>query len=292
MDKHKTESPEVSTPEKKLEIEFEPEKKSPKKWIWIGGLVIVAVILGVVIANILSKPDEPIFSMMDIYLENLAEEKLGKEIDKQKYEGLNKYNQMGYKNVSGITIKEQADKEEMSLEDYKKTYGLPKDMPEDTYFDAAFNMMPIKVRLVIDEGETDFVTFKKNFKVPDYIEIKTKPSGFIDGIKSIFGKKEPLTLEVTEDLPWGIVYDELTLEVVVGKDKFDQFKKEYNLDQKVSLSTKYKEVRPIIEDEKIRRRDNAKKEEPTPDSEPEPEVLPEPATQIPAADTETGGTIE
>lgn len=292
MDKHKTESPEVTTIGKKLEIEFEPEKKTPKKWIWVGSLVIVAVILGVVIANILSKPAEPVFSMMDIYLENLAEEKLGKEIDKQKYEGLNKYNQMGYKNVSGITIKEQADKEEMSLEDYKKTYGLPKDMPKDTYFDAAFNMMPIKVRLVIDEGETDFVTFKKNFKVPDYIEIKTKPSGFIDRIKSIFGKKQPITLEVTEDLPWGIVYDELTLEVVVGKDKFDQFKKEYNLDQKVSLSTKYKEVRPIIEDEKIKQRDNAKKEEPTPEVQPEPEVLPETATQIPAADTEIGGIIE
>ena len=273
MDKAKTETPKSEVLGKNLETEFVAGEKSPKKWFIIGGAVLIAILLGVLIANTFLKPKEPVFSMLDIYLENMAEEKLGEEIDKKKYEGINKYNHMGYKNVSGITVKEQADKEGMPFEDYKKTYGLPKDMPEDTYFDAAFNMMPIKVRLVIDEGETDFVTFKKNFKVPDYIEIKTKSKG-------IFSKKEPLTLEVTEELPWGVVYDELTLEVVVGKEKFDEFKKEYNLDDKVTLSTKYKEVRPIIEEEKIKDRDNMPEEVPAEDSEIVTDPEGEPATEV------------
>ncbi len=289
MDEFKTVGPEVSAAGKKLEIEFEPEKKTSKKWIILGGLVVLAAVLGVVISNIFSKPKEPVFSMLDIYLENMAEEKLGKEIDKDKYEGINKYNHMGYKNVSGITIKDQADKEEMTLDDYKKTYGLPKDMPEDTYFDAAFNMMPIKVRLVIDEGETDFVTFKKNFKVPDSIEIKTNPSNILDSLKGCFGKKEPVTLEITEDLPWGIVYDELTLEVLVGADKFEEFKKEYNLDDKVTLSTKYKEVRPIIEEEKIKNRDTV---ENVPEEVPAEPVTQDAVAEIPPEVSETGGDVQ
>lgn len=265
--------------DRKLETEFSNPVKSYKKWIMVGGLAVIAIVLGVIIANTIMKPKEITFSMLDIYLENMAEEKLGEEIDKKKYEGLNKYNHMGYKNVSGITIKDQAEKEEMTLEDYKKTYGLPKDMPEDTYFDAAFNMMPIKVRLVIDEGETDFVTFKKNFKVPDSIEITRK--------KGLFSKKEPLTLEVTEDLPWGIVYDELTLEVVVGADKFDRFKEEYNFDDKVTLSTKYKEVRPIIEEEKMKNRDSAPEVEPVADAVIESEE--QTPSEIPVENATEGG---
>ena len=52
MDEFKTVGPEVSTTGKKLEMEFEPEKKSPKKWIILGGLVVLAAVLGVVISNI------------------------------------------------------------------------------------------------------------------------------------------------------------------------------------------------------------------------------------------------
>lgn len=170
--------------------------------------------------------------------------------------GSNKYNHMGYADISGATLGEMCEQMGMTVEEFKEQYQLPEDMPEDTYFNAAYNMMPAKI--IASMNMTDFATLKEQFQIPD-MTTPSEPKGIIGKIKSVFSKEEPV--EITEDTPWGIVQDEITLEVAVGEENMDEFRKAYGFGDEITGETKWKEVRPAIEKLAIEERKKAEKEE-------------------------------
>lgn len=167
----------------------------------------------------------------------------------------NKYNRMGYQDISGMTLGEMCEQIGIDLETFKEQYGLPEDMPENTNFNAAYNMMPVKI--IAAMNYTDFATLKEEFKIPDTTS-PSEPKGFINKIKSLFSKEEPV--EITEDTPWGVVQGEISLEYCVGAENLESFKTEYGFGDEITLESKWKEVRPAYEKAIIKERIAAEKE--------------------------------
>ncbi len=130
----------------------------------------------------------------------------------------NKYNHMGYINITGRTLGDIAEENGIELKELKEQYGLPENMKASTKESAAYYMMPVKT--VAAMYGMDFATMKEML-------------GFGD--------------EITEDTPWGIAEGETTLEKYVGKDNFEDFKKEYGFGEEVTLETKWKEVRKTVD---------------------------------------------
>lgn len=154
--------------------------------------------------------------------------------------GYNKYNHMGYSDTSGTTLADMCDQLGVSLEEFKEQYELPEDMPGSTYFNAAYNMMPAKIIAAINM--TDFATLKEAFELPDMTS----------------GRKP---VEITEDTPWGMVWDEVTLKYYVGEEYLDDFRNEYGFGEEVTLDTKVGEVRKAMEKKDVEERKKAEKEE-------------------------------
>lgn len=234
-----------------IEEEFEV-KKSKKGIIIAAVLIAVVVLIGIFAAVKFLMPKDNGYTMMEIYLENLKADKLGIEIDAKKYEGVNKYNNMGYANVSGMTLGQFCEEKDYDLEEFKESYGLPDDMPADTYFDAAQNMMPVGT--VAAMNYTDFATLKKNLNIPDTIDYYPKPEGVTENIKSLFSSEKVIKVKVTEEMPLGIIYDEMTLEALFGADKFETLKTEYKFGDEITPQTKYKDVRQKMEEIDIENR--------------------------------------
>lgn len=196
--------------------------------------------------------------------------------------GGNKYNKMGYADISGATLGEMCEQMGMSVEDFKEKYELPEDMPEDTYFNAAYNMMPTKI--IAAMNMTDFATLKEEFKLPE-MTTPSEPKGFFAKIKSLFVKEKPV--EITEDTPWGVVQDEITLEVAVGEDNMDEFREVYGFGDEVTLETKWKEVRPAIEKMAIEERKKAEQEAEEPENEEETDGTADGAAENESSEGET-----
>lgn len=169
---------------------------------------------------------------------------------------VNKYNKMGYSDVSGMTLGEMCESMGVTLEEFKEKYELPADMPEDTYFNAAYSMMPVKV--IAEMYGTDFVTLKDELQIPDMTE-PIKHKGFLAKIKSIFSREK--SVEITEDTPWGVVQDQVSLAVAVGEENMEEFKSEYGFGDEITLETKWGEVRPAVEKIAIEERIAAEKAE-------------------------------
>ncbi len=165
----------------------------------------------------------------------------------------NKYNKMGYENITGITLGEMCEQMGADVEEFKATYELPEDMPADTNFNAAYNMMPVKVIAALNY--TDFATLKEEFHLPE----KTTPAkGLWGKIKALF--KGERVVEITEDTPWGVVQGEVSLQYAVGEENIEAFKEEYGFGPKITLETLWKEVRPTVEKEALKDRLEAEKE--------------------------------
>ncbi len=124
----------------------------------------------------------------------------------------NKYNKST--DVTGRTIKTIAEKNNITPVKLLRQYGLPLDMPENT-------------------NETSASYY---LTVGDVAKINKLSVSWI---------KEQLALgeEVTDEAIWGKVEDGLTLEQYIGKDDFEEFKKEYDLGDSVKPETKFKTVR-------------------------------------------------
>lgn len=124
----------------------------------------------------------------------------------------NKYNKST--NVTGRTIKTIAEKNSITPVKLLRQYGLPLDMPEDTNETSASYYLTIGDVAKINKLSVSWI-------------------------------KEQLALgeEITDEAIWGKIEDGLTLEKYIGKDNFEAFKKEYNLDDSVKPETKFKTVR-------------------------------------------------
>ena len=124
----------------------------------------------------------------------------------------NKYNKCA--NVTGRTVADIATENNVTPMKLLRQYGLPLDMPENT-----------------DEASASYY-----LTIGDVAKINKLS---VDWIKGQLALGE----EVTDDAIWGIIEDDLTLEQYIGKDDFEDFKKEYNLGSSVTLETKFKSVR-------------------------------------------------
>jgi ElaB/YqjD/DUF883 family membrane-anchored ribosome-binding protein len=144
----------------------------------------------------------------------------------------NKYNHMGYVNITGRTIADIAKDNDMELSELLEQYGLPKDMPGNTQESAAYYSMPVN-------------TIAQMYGMD------------LDGLKELLGLGD----EITEDTPWGKAEGEVTLEKYIGEDGLDAFKEQYGFGDEITLETKWKEVRNTVDKESKKRYDEQKAEQ-------------------------------
>jgi len=130
----------------------------------------------------------------------------------------NRYNNMGYVDISGLTIQDMADNQKISLSDFLSKYGLPENMPADTTESAAYYTIPVKI--MAQMYGMDYETMKETLNFPDY---------------------------VTEDTPWGDAEGEVTLEYYIGIENIQDFKDVYFFGDEITADTKWKEVRYTVD---------------------------------------------
>lgn len=170
----------------------------------------------------------------------------------------NKYNRMGYVDVSGITIAEIADESGYELADFLEMNGLPADMPGNTYESVAYYNIPVKN--AVQMYGMDFETMKEMFEWGD---------------------------DITEDSTWGEAEGEIALKNYVGEENLEEFKEQYGLSDEVNGDTKMKEIRNTIDqksrDDRIASKKAAKNTESATDAPAETEA----ATEEAPAETDT-----
>lgn len=166
----------------------------------------------------------------------------------------NKYNKMGYINISGRTLDEVAEASGKSLDEFKTEYGLPEDMKGNTEESAAYYMIPAEKM-----AEMNGITF--------------------DRLKEMLGLAD--NAEITGDMPWGEVEGSATLKSYVGEDNVEEFKKYYELGDDITADTLWSEIRNVVDQKALDERiaeENAEK-----DAETE-------TAETPAADAQTAET--
>lgn len=175
----------------------------------------------------------------------------------------NKYNRMGYIDVSGKTIAEIADESGYELADFLAEFELPADMPGNTSESAAYYNIP--VRKIAQMYGMDFAQMKEMF---------------------VFDES------ITEDTTWGVAEGEITVANYVGEENLDQFKQQYEFGDEVTGETKWKEIRNILDqksrDERIAAEKAAAEAETATEAPAEGEATEAPAegeaTEAPAAE--------
>ena len=178
-------------------------------------------------------------AMLDFYLECLEAEETGETVEIV-VDGVNRFNTLGYINVSGMSIADEAEEARMTMELYRETYDIPENMPDDTFMEVAYNFQ--SVEKIATSYEMTYEDLKEMYSFPEYIERKS-------------GEKIP----VTKDLPWGVVCDELTIEGL--QMNLDALRKAYGFGEEVTEKTKWKEIRPDIEKKQQEKRNENKTEE-------------------------------
>lgn len=131
----------------------------------------------------------------------------------------NKYNKMGYANLSGMTIGDLVESQGADLAEFLEQYGLPADMPADTYLEAADALIPLQ-KIAELSGMDDFDEFKQAAGLPE---------------------------DVTGETTFGEFQGNMTLREYVGEDNFDSFKAQYSLGDEITLDSKWKDVRVQVE---------------------------------------------
>ncbi len=135
--------------------------------------------------------------------------------------------EIGYVDVSGVTLEELADQSGFSLKEYKKVNGLSWLMPKSTNENAVKNN--IKVKTTIAQSGMTFEDFKEYYGWDD---------------------------KITENSTVGEALGETKLEIILGvkgteKEIAEQtlasFKEFYGFGDEVTLDTLYKDVRVAID---------------------------------------------
>lgn len=191
----------VTDDEPALEYDVDEEPEEIKKGSKIG--IIIAVIAAVVVIAIAAMT-----SMMET----------------------NKYNKMGYVDISGKTVQDLIDQQGITLEEFLETYGLPSDMPADTIESAAYYTIPVKN--IAQMYGMDFESLKEKLQFPDTI---------------------------TEDSTWGEAEGEVTLANYIGEDNLEEFKQQYGLGDNVTGETKWKEIRNTVDEKQKAQREEQEK---------------------------------
>lgn len=179
----------------------------------------------------------------------------------------NKYNHMGFVDVTGNTVASISEQMGMEVSDFIETYALPTDMKGSTYEMAALYMMPAK-NYAENICGVDFATLKEIVKIPDKAE---------DGT------------ELTESTPWYVVEGEIKIaDYINGAENFDQFMESYEIteeikDKGITADSKWKDIRTIIDKSQKKMREESEEADKKAASEPAEETPVETeATEAPA----------
>ena len=207
-------------------IEAAPQAKKPKTGLIVGIIIAVIVIAAVIVLAF----------------------GFGKNL-------FNKYNRMGYVDVSGRTIAEIADESGYELADFLAVYDLPADMPGSTSESAAYYNIPCSK--IAEMYGMDFATLKEMLQWGD---------------------------DITEETTWGVAEGETTIAAYVGEDNIESFKEQYGFGDEVTGETQWKEVRNII-DQQMRDARIAEEQAVEEAANATEEPAAEEATAEPAADT-------
>lgn len=164
--------------------------KKRKTWIKIGIGAALVLVLGIIASNIMS-----ILGVINPY-----------EAD--------------YIDVTGRTAEDLAKEKGMEYDEFLKSYGLPEDMPKNTFERAVFYNIP--VGKIVEKNGT---------------------LGTFEELKADMGWGD----EVTTDTPLGEALDNTTLSKYVGDEQLQRFKSLYELSDEVTGDTLYGEVRNIVD---------------------------------------------
>lgn len=180
--------------------------------------------------------------------------------------------EIGYIDVSGITLEELADESGYSLKEYKKVNGLSWLMPKSTNENAVKNN--IKVKTTIAQSGMAFEDFKEYYGWGD---------------------------DITENSTVGKALGETKLSVILGTKDMEEdmanqtltsFREFYGFGDDVTLDTLYKDVRVAIDkktrETRIEQEKEAEKadDEKSEDEDSEAEVETEPDAEEPAEEEE------
>ncbi len=127
----------------------------------------------------------------------------------------NPYNHMGYYNISGMTIEDVAELNDMTVEEVIEMFSLPEDISPNTYYDVMEFLIPVSY--MAEMYGIDVETMKEAF-------------GFGD--------------EITGDSTWGEALDSMTLLTYLGSEELvDEFKADYGFGDEVTSETLWGKVR-------------------------------------------------
>lgn len=164
--------------------------KKRKTWIKIGIGAALVLVLGIVSSQIMS-----IFGVINPY-----------EAD--------------YVDVTGRTAEELAKEKGMEYDEFLRSYGLPEDMPKNTFERAVFYNIPVGV--IVEKNGT---------------------LGTLEELKADMGWGD----EVTAETPLGEALDNTSLSKYVGDEQLERFKSLYELSEEITGDTLYGEVRNIVD---------------------------------------------
>lgn len=137
----------------------------------------------------------------------------------------NKYNRE-FVDVTGRTIEQVADKLGMDLKQFLEMYGLPEDMPADTYENAAYYSIPME-KIASKIYGIELSELREKMGIPD---------------------------EIADDARWVDALDSLPLSKITSSTDFDAFKQRFNLGDEITPDTKYGEVRKTIDEQQMQMR--------------------------------------
>lgn len=123
-----------------------------------------------------------------------------------------------YVDVSGKTVKEVAQSEGKTLDEFLLEYDLPQDMPGDVSETEAYYTIPCWK--IAEMYGISFEELKASLQLPD---------------------------EITYSTAWGDAEGEVLLKVYVGEENLDTFRQIYGLEDTITGNTKWKEIRNIVD---------------------------------------------
>lgn len=133
----------------------------------------------------------------------------------------NIYNETDYINTSNRTLQDVANEKEITVEEFKKLYSLPEDMPANTNEAAAFYSLTVEnAAKMYGIPVDDMLTQLKEVSVGD--------------------------IEITKDTQYGEAHGSIKIKNHIDDLPFEDFKKAYNLGENVTENTTIREVRTQI----------------------------------------------
>ncbi len=144
----------------------------------------------------------------------------------------NKYNRLGYVDVSGRTVAQVAEEQGMDVDEFLEQFDLPSDMPGNTTESAAYNCIPVSK--MAEMYGMDFNTIKEVLKFPD---------------------------DVDEDTAWGDAIGQVKLGDYVGEDNLAEFKETYGFGDDITADTLWKDVRQTVDEKSRQQRIESEKAE-------------------------------